>query len=105
MMDGDMIIHNMPIYSGTLNFPVEKTADTIGLFMACITVLGIFIHVTIAARSKKKQRKRNHGIEICDSFEIMPALNAEEMCPHEARAAVQEENALESDKNTNIESH
>jgi len=75
MMDGDMIIHNMPIYSGTLNFPVEKTADKIGILMACMTVLGIILSVTSKAYSKRKQRKRAMGIKIYESFFIWVKIN------------------------------
>jgi len=102
MMDGDMIIHNMPIYSGTLNFPVEKTADKIGMLMAFITVLGIFLSVMSKGYLKRKQGKRAMGAKIGESFEIMPAINAEELYPCEAGTNIDDHNNIDSESNTTI---
>ena len=100
MMDGDMIIHTMPIYSGTLNFPIEKTADKIGTVMAFMTVLGICISAMSKAYSKRKERKRAMGGERCESFEIMPAFNAAEFYPCEADAAIDKQKNIDSARST-----
>jgi hypothetical protein len=105
MMDGEMIIHNMPRYSGTLNFPIKKTADRIGMTMGVITFLSIILNLIGMAFSKRKQRKRAQGVDLSVSLENMPAINTEALCPYEAGAAVQEDNIIVSDGNTSGENH
>jgi len=97
MMDGEMVIHNMPVYSGTLSFKVEQTADRIGLTMAIVSFLGIFLNMMSIAYSKRMERKRAKGVDVSDSVEILPVINAGEFFPQQAGA--QEDSSPEIEDN------
>lgn len=100
MRDGDRTIHNMPIYSGTLNFEVEKTADKLGMLMSFMTVISIFLRVASKVYSKRKQRKRTMGYEKYESIEIIPATHAEELYPCEVGAFKEEQENIYSESCT-----
>jgi ribosomal protein S19 len=55
MMEGEMIIHNMPIYSGDVGFEVNKTADMIGLGLGGATFFSITMNV-IARRGSRRPK-------------------------------------------------
>jgi len=53
MMEGEMIIHNMPVYSGEIGFNVQQTADMIGLGVGGATFFAITMNV-IARRGARR---------------------------------------------------
>jgi hypothetical protein len=105
MMDSEMIIHNMPRYSGTLKFPIYETTDRIGMTMGVMTFLSIILNVISMAFLKRKQRKSEMEVDFDESLENLYAKNAEALSPYKAGAAVEEDNIVVSDGNTPGENH
>jgi hypothetical protein len=57
MMEGEMIIHNMPVYSGEIGFEVNKTADMIGLGLGGATFFAITMNIIARVGSRRQRVK------------------------------------------------
>jgi len=57
MMEGEMIIHNMPVYSGEIGFNVQQTADMIGLGVGSATFFSITMNVIARFGSRRPKLK------------------------------------------------
>jgi hypothetical protein len=55
MMEGEMIIHNMPVYGGDIGFEIHEKADLIGLGLAGATFFSITMNV-IARRGARRSK-------------------------------------------------
>jgi hypothetical protein len=109
MMDGERIIHNMPVYSGTPGFIVEQTADTIGVGLSAATAVAILLHGICIVISTRKKRKNIKDVERCDSKKIISPCDSEELmlplginieCPYQDVDNSKGENIIESEGNT-----
>jgi hypothetical protein len=62
MMEGEMIIHNMPVYSGEIGFNVQQTADMIGFGVGGATFFAISMNIIARTGARRPKLK----VEIVD---------------------------------------
>jgi mono/diheme cytochrome c family protein len=96
MMDGKMIIHNMPRYAGTPGFNVEQTADKIGTGLAAFTLVIILLHGLCRAIPARKTRKSKKDVVPCDREELKLPVRAEAECSHQGADDIEGRHSIES---------
>jgi hypothetical protein len=78
MMEGERIIHDIPVFSGNPGFDIEQTADKVGIGLAVAAALPILLHRIFMEISPFRRREDEEVPDSADGEEVHRSLSAQE---------------------------